>query len=211
MKYRDFDNYDVTEEGKIFNIKYNRQLHPTLDGSGYEQVKLYKEGIYCSLKVHKIVWESFVGEVPKGMEIDHKNGIKTDNRLRNLRCVTHIENCTNPITYAKFIDAINSKEYLEKRKINANKRKGIKLSEEIKRKMSESRKGICPSKHALDKAKEIHQKTIYQYELDTNTLIRIYYPLNEVEKFGFSRCCVWRAATGKIKQYKGYRWSYKPL
>jgi hypothetical protein len=39
-----------------------------------------------------------IGEIPEGMVIDHINTIRTDNRLENLRCVTHLENNNNPLT-----------------------------------------------------------------------------------------------------------------
>lgn len=48
--------------------------------------------------VHRIIYETFVGEVPDGYEIDHINTIKTDYRLSNLRCVTPKENKNNPLT-----------------------------------------------------------------------------------------------------------------
>jgi len=35
------------------------------------------------------------GEIPKGFEIDHINGVRDDNRLCNLRLVTHAENNRN--------------------------------------------------------------------------------------------------------------------
>lgn len=38
--------------------------------------------------VHKMIWESVHGQIPNGMQINHKNGIKTDNRLCNLELVT---------------------------------------------------------------------------------------------------------------------------
>lgn len=47
--------------------------------------------------VHRLIWTTFNGEIPEGMEIDHiipiKNG-GTDS-LSNLRLVTHKENCNN--------------------------------------------------------------------------------------------------------------------
>ncbi len=45
--------------------------------------------------VHRIVWEHFNGPITKGMHIDHINGIKSDNRLVNLRMVTPYENVQN--------------------------------------------------------------------------------------------------------------------
>lgn len=42
--------------------------------------------------VHQLVMKTFVGEPPEGMEVLHKNGDPTDNRLENLRYGTRTEN-----------------------------------------------------------------------------------------------------------------------
>lgn len=44
---------------------------------------------------HRLVYETFVGEIPEGMVIDHINGIRDDNRVENLRCITQSENAMN--------------------------------------------------------------------------------------------------------------------
>ena len=45
--------------------------------------------------VHRLVYETFFGEIPEGMVIDHINGIRDDNRIENLRCITQSENAMN--------------------------------------------------------------------------------------------------------------------
>lgn len=37
--------------------------------------------------MHRWIWEEIFGPIPDGWEIDHINGVSTDNRLENLRCV----------------------------------------------------------------------------------------------------------------------------
>ncbi|HHA2946403.1 TPA: HNH endonuclease signature motif containing protein [Stenotrophomonas maltophilia] len=41
---------------------------------------------------HRVVWEAAVGPIPLGLQVNHKNGVKTDNRLCNLELVTPSEN-----------------------------------------------------------------------------------------------------------------------
>lgn len=62
---------------------------------GYRTVPLPKEWAgHKSLNslAHRIVWEAVHGPIPDGLEINHKNGVKTDNRIDNLELVTKSEN-----------------------------------------------------------------------------------------------------------------------
>lgn len=48
--------------------------------------------------IHRLVAEAFLGSIPPGMEIDHIDRVKSHNCLKNLRFVTHSENCRNRAT-----------------------------------------------------------------------------------------------------------------
>jgi len=43
-------------------------------------------------KVHRLVVGAFIGEIPEGMQVNHKNGVKYDNRVENLEIVTPSQN-----------------------------------------------------------------------------------------------------------------------
>lgn len=47
---------------------------------------------FKTVRVHRIVAENFLGKIGKGMEIDHIDGNRNNNKLSNLRIVTHKEN-----------------------------------------------------------------------------------------------------------------------
>lgn len=57
-------------------------------GKPYRQLKVDGKGMY----EHRAVWQKFNGEIPKGMVIDHIDGDSLNNRIENLRCVTHKDN-----------------------------------------------------------------------------------------------------------------------
>lgn len=76
--------------GPFAYVVSERLLSKRIKRNGYEQVNLYKDGIMRSLLVHRLVMSAFVG--PSRLEVNHKNEIKTDNRLSNLEYVTSSEN-----------------------------------------------------------------------------------------------------------------------
>jgi hypothetical protein len=91
--------YEISDQGNIRRIYpfksdgRKQSKGPTIYmDKKYPRVRLYKNGASRDCVVHRLVMAAFVGPLPIGHEVNHKNGVKTDNRLENLEYVTHSEN-----------------------------------------------------------------------------------------------------------------------
>lgn len=70
-------------QGRYFQNKYHI-LTPKLTNAGYYSVSLSKDGKQKDYLVHRLVASAFLGNSSNLPEVNHINGIKTDNRLENL-------------------------------------------------------------------------------------------------------------------------------
>lgn len=73
-------------------ISKNIILKPRIDKDGYLVSSLNKNGKYSTIKVHRIVAQSFIPNPDNKPNVNHKNGIKTDNRVSELEWNTISEN-----------------------------------------------------------------------------------------------------------------------
>lgn len=143
----------ITKKGRILKPYIQR---------GYAHVVFSVSNKKKTYKVHRLVAKTFIPNPEEKPQVDHINGIRSDNRVENLRWVTHPENMKNPITKEHLFGHIG------------------------------------------------HRKKVYQYTLD-GELVRTYVSGLSCEEYGYKQVSISAACKGRIKTYKGYRWSYQPL
>jgi hypothetical protein len=92
------DHYEVSDCGQVRRIKAGmgarrgRPRKQVRHKIGYMQCML-SVGNRCYMRsVHRLVADAFLGPIPPGLVVNHKNGVKHDNRLANLEIVTLGEN-----------------------------------------------------------------------------------------------------------------------
>lgn len=85
MIYKDFKGYKIYDTGVVISPK-GKEIG-SIAPNGYVKVSIDGK----KYGVHQLVMKLFVGE-SKGLDVDHLNGIKNDNRLENLQYVTRQEN-----------------------------------------------------------------------------------------------------------------------
>lgn len=84
--------YQASNNGGIRNIKTGRTLVGGAIPTGHRHIGMWINGKRVNIYIHQLVMLAFVGKPPDGMEINHKNGKPSDNRLDNLEYVTHRQN-----------------------------------------------------------------------------------------------------------------------
>ena len=113
-RIKSLERFRKGKNGSLVPLK-EKILKPRMLNSGYYIVQLYKNSIQKWYQVHRIVWEAFNGSIPEGLQVNHINEIKTDNRLENLNLMT----CKENINYGTGI------ERRAKKQINGKKSKPV--------------------------------------------------------------------------------------
>lgn len=89
---KDFDDYQISNTGKIrhYTKRYGWRTLKDTDSKGWYFSRVIKnsQGETKSIRLHRLVAEYFIGEIPEGYQVHHKDGNKQNNSVENLEIVT---------------------------------------------------------------------------------------------------------------------------
>ena len=92
-----------------------RMLKPGTDGPGYLTVHLCKNSTLKTYAVHRLVLAAFVGSCPDGLEANHLDGDKLNNRIGNLEWITSSENMLHAFRMGLQVPSISNEKAVIRR------------------------------------------------------------------------------------------------
>lgn len=96
-----YENYFINQKGVVKRIPFNSPgaftritYYPKymISRKGYVRVALSKNGKSQKFSIHRLLAIYFIPNPYNKKTVNHKNGVKSDNRLSNLEWATHSEN-----------------------------------------------------------------------------------------------------------------------
>lgn len=92
--------YQVSDQGRVRSLVSQwgeKILSANPKRGGYLQVNLWANGKKWTPTVHTLVDRAFNGPIPDGLEVNHKDGVKANNRLGNLERLTRQGNMAHAV------------------------------------------------------------------------------------------------------------------
>lgn len=97
FEIKGFPGYYVTDTGDVYSRNYGvsgrfKKLKQENCKNGYKRVSLCINGNVVRSLVHRLVAKTFIPNPENKCDVNHKNGVRGDNRVENLEWVTRAEN-----------------------------------------------------------------------------------------------------------------------
>ena len=141
-----FEKYEISNLGQIRSLSYkqtgeSKMLKPKIDRNGYLVANLSKNGKHYTKTIHRLVAKTFIPNLENKPQVNHINGIKTDNGVENLEWCTCSENIKHAFDTGlkKSNKGVNNPMY------------GKHHTEETKKKIGGVHKGKTGEKHPRSK------------------------------------------------------------
>lgn len=112
-----FDGYEISNLGNVRSyirrqgkMEKSHYLHAITIKGGYKVIRLNKADVKNKgYLIHRLVYEAFVGKIPHGMEINHKDQNTANNSLCNLEICTHKYNVNYADGIKRRVDAMTKR------------------------------------------------------------------------------------------------------
>lgn len=94
MNVKQIEGFDywITDDGNVISMKSDKTICKWVDGCGYYQVKLHKNGKKYYRRVHRLVAEAFIPNKFNLPQVNHIDGNKLNNSTSNLEWCDNKEN-----------------------------------------------------------------------------------------------------------------------
>jgi len=103
--------YFITDDGRLYSVRRDKYLQSTKDKYGYLYYVVSIQGIRTTVKAHRLVAEAFIPNPCQKPTVNHKNGVRTDNRVQNLEWATWKEQAHDPLTRKKVLAVVAKTDY----------------------------------------------------------------------------------------------------
>jgi hypothetical protein len=132
MEIKDFPNYLIYPDGRVFSKKSNKFKQPSDNGCGYKYVALYPN--HKNFTIHRLVAIHYIPNPENKPEVDHIDRDKNNNDVSNLRWVNASQNNLNKLKQSNNKTGHKNISFYEKRNkyIFQKKIKGLKIYKEFK-------------------------------------------------------------------------------
>ena len=172
----------LCKDGKSKSVK-EKILIGSNSGCGYRKVCLSKNGKINGKNIHTLVYETFIGSIPKGMEINHIDEDKTNNAVWNLELVSHKD---------------NANWGTRNKRVSDSKKQKCMEDKEYKNRLTNN----------ISVFWEKNKRKVYQYTKDGN-LIREWNSIIEAaNELGLNSPNIIACCNNRQKTCGGYGWSY---
>lgn len=85
---RNCPGWFINRDGDVWSANKCGLLSPHQNGTGYKQLIYGNKNNRKKHYIHRLVVETFIGEIPSGYCVNHIDGDKTNNNVNNLEIVT---------------------------------------------------------------------------------------------------------------------------
>lgn len=155
-KIKDYPDYEISNKGRIRSVSRviqrnghscnirGKVLAATNRKGWYKSIALSNSEGKRTQKIHRLVYESFVGSIEKGYEIHHIDGDKQNNIFTNLKMVSTSEH--HRLTMEEYPNICNHMIYknkFERREIGQYTKDGRLINTFINAKVAQKVTGVC--------------------------------------------------------------------